>query len=116
MTYWKSPNIYWKKLPCGITNAYIYLEAVEAINSYSWPGNVRELENIIERAAIMSDHAAIDPATLEIDIESSHLNDADSNTGQRPHIGSYADLYQPSQQSHSTNRDSRPDPNVKTYP
>ena len=83
-------------------------EAVEAINSYSWPGNVRELENIIERAAIMSDHAAIDPATLEIDIE--HLNSMMPIT-RGSALTSYADLYQPSQQSHSTNRDSRPDPN-----
>lgn len=95
----------------GRPGLHLLPEALQAINSYSWPGNVRELENIIERAAIMSDHAAIDPAALEIDLESSHLNDAINNTGQRPLMGSYADLYQPTQQPHSTNRDSMPDPN-----
>ncbi len=31
--------------------------AVDALTSYSWPGNVRELENVLERAAILSDDA-----------------------------------------------------------
>tara|TARA_B100000767_G_C19770097_1_gene539505 strand:+ start:2286 stop:3392 length:1107 start_codon:yes stop_codon:yes gene_type:complete len=86
-------------------------EAIQAINGYSWPGNVRELENIIERAAIMSDGLAINQADLEIDLDVSNFNDAVNATSPRPLIGSYADLYQPSQHHHSSNRDSMPDPN-----
>ena len=85
-------------------------EAIQTINNYSWPGNVRELENIIERAAIMTDHLAIDPVALEIDLDTSTINDSFNNIAPRPLMGSYADLYQPSQPLHSTNRDSMPDP------
>ena len=90
----------------GKPGLHLLPEAIQAINSYSWPGNVRELENIIERAVIMSDSPAIDQAALEIDSA-----EAIDKTAQRPLIGSYADLYQPSQPHHSTNRDSMPDPN-----
>ena len=30
-------------------------EALERLSEYEWPGNIRELENVIERAAILSD-------------------------------------------------------------
>ena len=38
--------------------------AKAALRSYAWPGNVRELQNAIERAAILSDVDAIDPASF----------------------------------------------------
>jgi Nif-specific regulatory protein len=39
-------------------------EAVRVLMRYDWPGNVRELENIIERAAILSDSDWIQPDDL----------------------------------------------------
>ena len=37
-----------------------------ALRGYSWPGNVRELQNTIERAAILSDSAVIEPNGLQL--------------------------------------------------
>jgi len=42
-------------------------EVVELFKSYSWPGNIRELRNVIERAAIASDHGPIGRAHLPTD-------------------------------------------------
>ncbi len=39
-------------------------EAMEVMLNYSWPGNIRELENVIERAAIVSDDEYINKAAL----------------------------------------------------
>jgi transcriptional regulator with GAF, ATPase, and Fis domain len=39
-------------------------DVLVALKSYSWPGNVRELENVIERAAVLADGAAITLAEL----------------------------------------------------
>src|SRR4051812_24092128 len=38
--------------------------SVSAIRRHPWPGNVRELENAIERACILSDTTALEPADL----------------------------------------------------
>jgi DNA-binding NtrC family response regulator len=40
--------------------------AESAMRGYAWPGNVRELQNTIERAAILSDSAMIDAASLQL--------------------------------------------------
>jgi NtrC-family two-component system response regulator AlgB len=40
--------------------------AREAIRAYAWPGNVRELQNVIERAVILCNDAAIDVAHLAL--------------------------------------------------
>lgn len=42
-------------------------EVMELFKSYSWPGNVRELRNVIERAAIASDHGPIGRSHLPSD-------------------------------------------------
>jgi two-component system response regulator HydG len=38
--------------------------ALERLRGYSWPGNIRELENVLERAAILSDGREINEADL----------------------------------------------------
>ena len=38
--------------------------ARELIQTHSWPGNVRELQNAIERAVVLSDGPAVEPADL----------------------------------------------------
>ncbi len=42
--------------------------ALEALMAYDWPGNIRELRNIIERAIIFCDDAAIDIVHLPSEI------------------------------------------------
>jgi len=42
--------------------------ALEALMAYDWPGNIRELRNIIERAIIFCDDAAIDIGHLPSEI------------------------------------------------
>ena len=39
-------------------------ETMTRLVGYDWPGNVRELENVVERAALMTDGAVIAPAAL----------------------------------------------------
>jgi two-component system NtrC family response regulator len=41
--------------------------AINFLKSYEWPGNVRELRNRVQRAVIMSDSSAIEPADLGCD-------------------------------------------------
>lgn len=43
-------------------------DAMRMMEGYSWPGNVRELRNIVERLAILSDGAVIDPRHLPDEI------------------------------------------------
>jgi DNA-binding NtrC family response regulator len=45
--------------------------ALEALIAYNWPGNIRELRNVIERAIIFCDDAAIDVVHLPSEIASS---------------------------------------------
>lgn len=49
------------------TEQTISAAALEKLSGYSWPGNVRELQNVIERAAIVSDSS-------EISADAIHLN------------------------------------------
>jgi DNA-binding NtrC family response regulator len=41
-------------------------EVIEALQGYDWPGNVRELENYIERAVVMANGHALEPAMLSL--------------------------------------------------
>lgn len=45
--------------------------AMKALINYSWPGNIRELSNIIERAVLFCDDAAIDLNHLPLEIANS---------------------------------------------
>ena len=39
-------------------------QTMELLKAYRWPGNVRELRNVLERAVMLSDGAAIEPPIL----------------------------------------------------
>jgi DNA-binding NtrC family response regulator len=41
-------------------------DAVAALKSYSWPGNMRELRNVLERAALLSEHSTISARDLAL--------------------------------------------------
>ena len=43
-------------------------KAMEALGKHDWPGNIRELRNVIERAMLFCDEAAIDLAHLPADL------------------------------------------------
>jgi DNA-binding NtrC family response regulator len=45
-------------------------EAYEVLRQYSWPGNVRELQNVIRRAAALSNHKLIEVADLPDEVVS----------------------------------------------
>ena len=44
--------------------------ALHALEEYSWPGNIRELENVIQRAVVLSEEEAIEPAHLPAKLHS----------------------------------------------
>lgn len=46
-------------------------KAMEALSKHDWPGNIRELRNVIERAMLFCDEAAIDLSHLPADLLSS---------------------------------------------
>ena len=48
--------------------------AMQALEEYSWPGNVRELENVVQRAVVLSDKAAIDSEDLPDAIQENCIN------------------------------------------
>ena len=71
------------KLACkrlNIEQKKFSADAIQVITTYPWPGNVRELENVIERAAVMSDDEEIPMELLGLDIELVKL-ETTSNTG-----------------------------------
>jgi two-component system response regulator AtoC len=52
----------------GLNVSDISPKALEALMAHDWPGNIRELRNIIERAMLFCDEAAIDVAHLPGDL------------------------------------------------
>ncbi|MEX2160859.1 MAG: sigma-54 dependent transcriptional regulator [Anaerolineales bacterium] len=49
-------------------------KAMQALKAHDWPGNIRELRNVIERAMLFCDEAAIDVSHLPTEIASPHKN------------------------------------------
>jgi len=45
-------------------------ESLQILTAYSWPGNIRELQNILERAAVLTDSGIIEPPQLAVQINS----------------------------------------------
>ncbi|HEY0303956.1 MAG TPA: sigma-54 dependent transcriptional regulator [Longimicrobiales bacterium] len=43
-------------------------QAMALLEAHDWPGNVRELENVIERAVLLAEGAAITPETIPISV------------------------------------------------
>lgn len=50
--------------------------AVSFLKNHDWPGNVRELRNRVQRAIIMSDETAIEPADLGCEMELTELSES----------------------------------------
>lgn len=48
----------------GAGDVVLTPEAERAIATYTWPGNIRELRNVLERAILLRDGAALTPRTL----------------------------------------------------
>ncbi|MCV6610527.1 MAG: sigma 54-interacting transcriptional regulator [Amphritea sp.] len=48
----------------GLPDLKLSPQALEWLQSYQWPGNVRELQNRLERACVMAEGSAIEPADL----------------------------------------------------
>ncbi len=51
------------------------LAALSRLLSYSWPGNVRELQNVLVRAALLSDCNTIEPSDLGLPSDQSGIDD-----------------------------------------
>jgi transcriptional regulator with GAF, ATPase, and Fis domain len=51
---------------CGRPQKPIADDALAKLMAYAWPGNVRELANVLERALVLSDGAAIEAADLDL--------------------------------------------------
>ncbi|WP_051353212.1 sigma-54 interaction domain-containing protein [Thalassobacillus devorans] len=48
------------------SNLSLHPETLPVLENYSWPGNIRELENVLERAAILSEEEHIMPSDLSL--------------------------------------------------
>lgn len=48
----------------------IFENAIDLLLNYRWPGNVRELKNVMERAVILCQNAAIAPEHLPVELRS----------------------------------------------
>lgn len=50
--------------------AELSAQAVERLRAYYWPGNIRELRNVLERALLFTERAAIEPGDLSFEPQS----------------------------------------------
>tara|TARA_R110002051_G_scaffold192723_1_gene261258 strand:+ start:4653 stop:8369 length:3717 start_codon:yes stop_codon:yes gene_type:complete len=73
----------------GKSIKYITDEAMSKLKAYSWPGNIRELENLMERAAILSNDETLFIPGFESSSQKTkaiHTHDLSLDTAQRNHI------------------------------
>jgi DNA-binding NtrC family response regulator len=61
------------RLPAGYTKS-IDDDALELMARHDWPGNIRELQNVVNRAAILSDSGRIGPGDLPPEFNDSPVN------------------------------------------
>lgn len=59
--------------------AKIYSLPLQILMDYSWPGNIRELQNIIERAAVMSDDGVIEAHHLPANVTKENFFDVSTD-------------------------------------
>ncbi len=64
-----------------LTRLSLSSAALQRLSEYHFPGNVRELENILERAAVMTDDSVIDVDALAFPDFGRHDRSADSPVG-----------------------------------
>ena len=60
--------------------AKIFSLPLQILMDYSWPGNIRELQNIVERAAVMSDDGMIEAHHLPEDVRGYYTDEASIET------------------------------------
>jgi two-component system response regulator FlrC len=60
----------------GIAIPALSADAAQWLLTHSWPGNVRELENVMQRALVLCDSAAIEPQHLRFEAPAAVLNES----------------------------------------
>jgi two-component system response regulator AtoC len=55
----------------GLNIRDVTSKAMDALKAHDWPGNIRELRNVVERAMLFCDEAAIDVAHLPAEVAAS---------------------------------------------
>jgi DNA-binding NtrC family response regulator len=61
--------------------------ALAAMKTYAWPGNVRALRHAVERAVILSEAAAFQPADLQLELATGKSSESPSVTGGSEDVG-----------------------------
>jgi DNA-binding NtrC family response regulator len=60
--------------------------AFARLQEYSWPGNVREMRNVLERAALLSEHEVLEADDLRFDSAPGPSADQTLESAQRRHL------------------------------
>jgi len=65
----------------GLPQKTLATDAIAALQVYAWPGNIRELENVMERAALLTDASVLTAAHLRLTFEGSEPEGVTSAAG-----------------------------------
>lgn len=68
-----------RRLPAGYRKG-IDDTALRLLERHDWPGNIRELQNVLNRAAILSDSDLIRPEDLPPELQTAHTPDRNQNS------------------------------------